>query len=81
MMKVWYIEEDCHGFIGLASSYEKAIEWLIGAGWLTENTLDNFNLTPKEHWGDVWEDVMKNDLDEMDLENFGFYLREVDVYD
>lgn len=80
-MKVWYIEEECHGFIGLASSYEKAIEWLISSDWLTEGTLDNFNLTPKEHWGDNWQEVMKNDLDEMDLENFGFYLREVDVYD
>ena len=80
-MKVWYIEEECHGFIGLASSYEKAVEWLIRSEWLTEGTLDNFNLAPTEYWGDNWKEVMKNDLDEFDLENFGFYLREVTVYD
>ena len=81
MMKVWMIEEDCHGFIGLASSYEKAIEWLILSDWLTEGTLDYNDLTPKDYWGDNWREVMKNDLDKSDLEYFGFYLREVDVYD
>lgn len=80
-MKVWYIEEECHGFIGLASSYEKAIEWLISSDWLTEGTLDIFNLTPKDYWGDNWQEVMKNDLGEFDLENFGFYLKEELVYD
>ena len=69
-MTVWMIEEECHGFIGLASSYEKAIEWLIVSDWLTEDTLDNSNpnLTTKELWGDNWQEVMKKDLDEMDLE-------------
>ena len=80
-MKVWYIEEDCHGFIGLASSYEKAIEWLIDAGWLTEGTLDDNVFTPKDYWGDNWQEVMKNVLDKSDSEYFGFYLREVTVYD
>ena len=80
-MKVWYISEECHGFIGLASSYEKAIEWLIVANWLTESTLDENDLTPKDYWGDNWQKVMKKDLDEYDLEAFGFYLREVSVYD
>lgn len=80
-MKVWYIEEECHGFIGLASSYEKAIEWLIDAGWLTEGILDDKDLTPKDYWGDNWQEVIKKDLDDSDLEDFGLYLREVDVYD
>lgn len=80
-MKVWYIEEECHGFIGLASSYEKAIEWLIESGWLTEGTFDNKVLTPKIYWGDNWQEVMKKVLDASDLEDFGFYLREVTVYD
>lgn len=80
-MKVWYIEEDCHGFIGLASCWDKACDFLIETGWLTEDTIDTFGLTPKNYWGDNWQEVVKNDLSEFDLENFGFYLKEVTVYD
>lgn len=80
-MKVWYIEEDCHGCIGLASSWDKACDFLIETGWLTESTIDTFGLTPKNYWGDNWREVVKNDLGAFDLENFGFYLREVTVYD
>ena len=36
-MKVYVIHEDNHGVIGVADSYESAIQFLIDDEWLTED--------------------------------------------
>ena len=36
-MKVYIIHEDNHGVIGVADSYESAVQFLIDKEWITEN--------------------------------------------
>ena len=37
-MKVFIIVEECHGSIGVATSPESAMRWLIEEGWIEEYT-------------------------------------------
>ena len=80
-MKVWYIAEDCHGYIGLASCWDKVFDFLIKTKWLNANSMDEDGKTLYDYYGDNWQEAIKKNLDKMDLEDFGFYVREVDVYD
>ena len=80
-MKVWYIEEERRGFIGLASSYEKAVERLIKEDWLNEGTMDGRGCSIEYYFGANWKKTVLEGLTVGDLEKFGFHLREVTVYD
>ena len=34
MNKIVVINEDCHGQIGVATTYKAALQWLIKSGWM-----------------------------------------------
>lgn len=60
-MKVVIIEEDNHGYIGVASTMEKAIQYLISSHWIEENTEfyskeDKIWKTVVEFFGKDWEE-------------------------
>ena len=64
-MKAIVINEDNHGFIGLAKDYPRAVKFLIDNGWLDDYTevwvQDNEDWADKmENWGvgnfnDYWD--------------------------
>lgn len=81
IMKVWYISEECHGFIGLASTLEKAMKFLIEEGWINEGTVDDRGLSMEHYFGIHWREAVLKSFTVGDLEAFGFHLRKVDVYD
>lgn len=82
------IDEECHGFIGVAEDYQSAVKFLIDDGWLTEYTeiydddLDSWH-SVKEVFGDDWQNLMMN---EWDMDTFSekmdgrFYLYEETLY-
>ena len=49
-MKVIVINEECHGFIGVAKDMESAFQFLIDDKWITENT-ELFEPTEGEEYG------------------------------
>ena len=81
MMKVWYISEECHGFIGLASCWDKVCDFLIETKWLEANSMDEHGKTLYDYYGDHWPYYVRTYFKKQDFENYGFCLREVDVYD
>ena len=81
MMKVWMIKEECHGFIGLATTFNKAIEFLIENDWINAGTEDNRGCSMEHYFGAQWKETALNVLTAGDLADFGFYLRMVDIYD
>lgn len=84
-MKVVVINEDCHGYIGIAANYNCAIDFLIEKEcWLSENTevwVNHHGFLLREVFSD-WEKEIKS----WDIKKFNdfflgsFYLREVEVY-
>ena len=90
-MKVITINEECHGFIGIADTKEHAIDFLVDENWLSEHTelpyfdeKDNTwrDRSVKEKLGENWEDVLKNsDIEKMnDLLEDTFFFDEEHVY-
>lgn len=49
-MKVITINEECHGFIGVAKDMKSAFQFLIDDKWITENT-ELFEPTEGEEYG------------------------------
>lgn len=80
-MKVWYIKEECHGFIGLASTFKKAKKFLIEESWITEGTMDDRGVSIGEYFGANWKNFVLEKMTVGDLEAFGFYLRVENVHD
>lgn len=85
-MTVIKIEEDNHGFIGVAANYPAAIDFLVNDYWLEDSTEiwmgdDTYRRLDEVISGD-WVEKMKN----WGIENFNdfwgssFYLTEVEVY-
>lgn len=83
-MTVVTINEDYHGYIGLAADYNCAIDFLIQKGWLhngTEVWINHHGFLLKEIFDD-WEKEIKN----WNLEKFNtffydsFNLEEIEVY-
>lgn len=90
-MKVITINEECHGYIGIADTKEHAIDFLVDEDWLSEYTgLSYFDeedkkwkeRTIKEKLGENWKDILKNsDIEQMnDLLDDAFLFEEVRVY-
>lgn len=83
MEKVIVIEEENHGFIAVAKSYNHAVRWLIKEQWITEDSYasEDEMLTVKERFGDDWQNVLLSfSLDEFNDRFFGnVYLREWNV--
>lgn len=83
MEKVIVIEEENHGFIAVAKSYNHAVRWLIKEQWITEDSYASKDkmLTVKERFGDDWQNVLLSfSLDDFNDRFFGnVYLREWNV--
>lgn len=83
MEKVIVIEEENHGFIAVAKSYNHAVRWLIKEQWITEDSYasEDEMLTVKERFGDDWQNVLLSfSLDDFNDRFFGnVYLREWNV--
>lgn len=90
-MTVIVINEECHGFIGLAKDYEWAVKFLIDNNWLDDYT-EIFAGENEEGMGiykRVIEELGENWADEMtvwgirkfnDFWDGSFYLEEMEVY-
>lgn len=83
-MKAIVINEDNHGFIGLAANYPWAIDFLVKENWLDENTEVWVN-----HRGYLLKEVFPNWYEEIkswDVKKFNeffeceFYLEPMEVY-
>ena len=74
-MKVVRIEEENHGFIGVANSYRNAVMWLISNKWLADYTeiydeeTDSW-IQVKDRFGEDWADLM---TDQWNIEDFNDY--------
>lgn len=87
-MKVIYIDEDAHGFIGLATDYKAAIDFLVNEHWLTDTTEiwdDNADCYRRivEIYGEGWVDLFRDTWNMEDFNDFAdgwFYLEEKEVY-
>lgn len=89
-MKVIIINEECHGFIGVADSVIHAIDFLINEDWLNENTniyrcVGNgkwIGKSLKEKFGANWKQIIKQFCleDFNDVFEGGFLLWEEVVY-
>lgn len=80
-MKVWMIKEECHGYIGLASTLEKAADFLITTDWINSGTEDYKGHSLEFYHGEHWKEAVLHTYTVSDFEDFGFYIREVSVYD
>lgn len=72
-MKVIIINEDLHGFIGLATNYSCAIDFLVKENWLNENTEIWVN-----HHGYLLKEVFPNWYEEIkswDIKKFNEFFR------
>lgn len=84
MKKVIVISEECHGTIGVASSFEKAKLFLLESGWLGKgydvyDTKEGGWCPVTEMFGENWqEEILKQDEDFFDG---SFYFREMDFMD
>lgn len=85
-MRVIVIDEENHGFIGIANNYYNAVKWLIKEHWLSradEVYRDGKWENIDEAFGEDWETQM---LEQWDMERFNrvfdglFYLRSYDVF-
>ena len=86
-MKVVRIEEDNHGLLGIALNYYNAVKWLIGNGWIDDNTEvwhDGAQSWEKlkDVQGEDWADAMLEHWDIDDFNDFwegSFLLESMDV--
>ena len=87
-MKIILINEECHGFIGVAKDYNAALRFLIDKGWLADYTeiyvgdYDYKRLV--EVLGEDWADTMTEHWDINNFNDFwegSFYLEEEDLYE
>lgn len=70
-MRVIVINEESHGYIGVALNYYNAVKWLIEKGWIDEgieviigNDERTYDWRPiTEVYGENWADAMLNEWD------------------
>lgn len=80
---VWLISEECHGTIGVATSMLAGKQWLIEIAWVSMNSdvwipqTDEIT-TLKNLYGENWEEHFLS-FDTEELENMGFYFREIEL--
>lgn len=87
-MKVYTINEENHGQIGIAVSYKAALQWLIASDWVNQYN-DIWCPDENERWGGhnmLLGDLCGEDWKEkflqfpkVMLENMGFYIHEEEL--
>ena len=87
-MKAYTINEENHGFIGVAASHKAALQWLVTLGWVDQYS-EIWCLDESKRWGgynkmlgalygENWkEEFLQFSKDQ--LENMGFYIREEEL--
>lgn len=84
MKKLIRISEECHGTIAVASNFEKAIQYLLDEGWISEHTClydesREGDATLFEIFGENWQtELFKQDGSFFDGL---FYFYEIDFVD
>lgn len=83
-MKAIVINEDNHGFIGLAANYPWAIDFLVKENWLDENTevwVDHRGYLLKEVFPNWYEEIKSWDIKKFnEFFRWQFYLEPMEVY-
>lgn len=86
-MKVVAVNQDSHGFIGLAKDYKSALDLLINTHWLEDNTevwdeRTNGWVKLKDAQGEDWfDDMCRWSINEFnEYWDSSFYLEEVEVF-
>lgn len=54
------INEDCHGFIGIAADYLAAIDFLIKENWLDDYEITDEGILVGEKFGEKWVEAIEN---------------------
>lgn len=86
MEKVIIINEECHGFIGVAHDVPSVIDFLVKRGWLHEWSeifiVNKSWTTVQTEFGNNWEEYFKSlPLDDLrDLFDGCFYFQEEKVW-
>lgn len=80
----WLISEENHGTIGVATSMLAGKQWLIDSAWVTEVTDVRIPqkqkiVSLKTRHGEEWKKHFLS-YDEGELENMGFFFREMELY-
>lgn len=86
-MKVIVISEECHGYIGLATDYKAAIDFLVDKQWM-EADIEIYDETVHYYrlLGEAFSDFhhyFKNEMTMEDFNNFWdgtFYLEAIEVH-
>ena len=85
-MKVITINEDNHGFLGVAKDYKSAIQFLIEEDWINEATEIYVDVEGGWLRLDEYFDDWKSEIENMSREYFdglfyeSFSLEDIDVY-
>ncbi len=81
MKRIVFISEECHGFIGAASNFYKAKQFLLESGWVDEFWLfyppgADKCIPIKQYFGENWQEKFL----ELSEDDFGdsFYFSEMD---
>ena len=87
-MKVYTINEENHGQIGIAASRKAALQWLITSDWVNQyndiwcpdgnESWDGHNTTLDELYGENWKEKFLQSSEDL-LENMGFYIHEEEL--
>lgn len=83
-MKAIVINEDNHGFIGLAANYPWAIDFLVKENWLDGNTevwVDHRGYLLKQIFPNWYEEIKSWDIKKFnEFFECVFYLEPIEVY-
>lgn len=87
-MKVYLINEENHGLIGVAASCKAAMQWLVTSDWVNhyseiwcpdENARwGGYNKMLGDLYGENWKEEFFQ-FSEDQLENMGFYIRKEEL--
>ena len=76
MRQIVFINEECHGIIGAASSFYKAKQFLLESGWVDEFWCGYMGMPLVEVFGENWQREFL-ELSEKDFDG-SFYFSEKD---
>lgn len=87
-MKVYTIEEDNHGQIGIAVSYKAVLQWLAASDWVNQYSdiwcpdenerWGGHSMTLNELYGEKWKEKFLQ-FSKVLLENMGFHIHEEEL--
>lgn len=89
-MTIYVISEESHGFIGTATTFKAAKQFLLASDWINAgisiwvndrlNEKGDHYFTLKEAYGENWKEVYM-DFDMDTLNELGFYLHEEELFE